>query len=73
VISGYRRAGSWSIGLMRRPWITVPSFEVYQRAFEGFEVAEASTISVILCVFLLIFSVLFIRFVPAGETESEVI
>jgi multiple sugar transport system permease protein len=46
---------------------------VYERAFEGFEVAEASAISVMLCLFLLIFSVLFIKFMPAGESESEVI
>jgi ABC-type sugar transport system permease subunit len=33
---------------------------------------EASAISVLLCVFLLIFSVLYIRFVPAGESDTEV-
>jgi multiple sugar transport system permease protein len=46
---------------------------IYERAFSGFAMGEASAISVLLCVFLLIFSVLYIRFVPSGETESEVL
>ena len=45
---------------------------IYDRAFNGFAMGEASTISVLLCVFLLIFSVLYIRFVPAGESDTEV-
>jgi multiple sugar transport system permease protein len=46
---------------------------IYDRAFNGFAMGEASTISVLLCVFLLIFSVLYIKFVPAGESDTEVI
>jgi multiple sugar transport system permease protein len=46
---------------------------IYDRAFNGFAMGEASAISVLLCVFLLIFSVLYIRFVPSGESDSEVI
>ncbi|HEX5699332.1 MAG TPA: sugar ABC transporter permease [Rubrobacter sp.] len=45
---------------------------IYDRAFNGFALGEASAISVLLCVFLLIFSVLYIRFVPAGESDTEV-
>jgi multiple sugar transport system permease protein len=45
---------------------------IYDRAFNGFAMGEASTISVLLCVFLLVFSVLYIRFVPAGESDTEV-
>jgi multiple sugar transport system permease protein len=46
---------------------------IYDRAFNGFAMGEASAISVLLCVFLLIFSVLYIKFVPAGESDTEVI
>jgi multiple sugar transport system permease protein len=45
---------------------------IYDRAFNGFAMGEASAISVLLCAFLLIFSVLYIRFVPAGESDTEV-
>ena len=45
---------------------------IYDRAFNGFAMGEASAISVLLCVFLLIFSVLYIKFVPAGESDTEV-
>jgi multiple sugar transport system permease protein len=45
---------------------------IYDRAFNGFAMGEASAISVLLCVFLLIFSVLYIMFVPAGESDTEV-
>jgi multiple sugar transport system permease protein len=45
---------------------------IYDRAFNGFAMGEASAISVLLCAFLLIFSVLYIKFVPAGESETEV-
>lgn len=46
---------------------------IYDRAFNGFALGEASTISVLLALFLLIYSVVFIRFVPAGETEGGVL
>ncbi len=46
---------------------------IYDRAFNGFAMGEASAISVLLCVFLLIFSVLYIRFVPSGESDAEVV
>jgi multiple sugar transport system permease protein len=46
---------------------------IYDRAFNGFAMGEASAISVLLCAFLLIFSVLYIRFVPAGESDTEVL
>ena len=46
---------------------------IYDRAFNGFAMGEASAISVLLCVFLLIFSVIYIRFVPSGESDTEVI
>lgn len=46
---------------------------IYDRAFNGFAMGEASAISVLLCVFLLIFSVIYIKFVPAGESDQEVI
>jgi multiple sugar transport system permease protein len=45
---------------------------IYDRAFNGFAMGEASAISVLLCAFLLIFSVLYIMFVPAGESDTEV-
>ena len=45
---------------------------IYDRAFNGFAMGEASAISVLLCAFLLIFSVFYIRFVPAGESDTEV-
>jgi multiple sugar transport system permease protein len=45
---------------------------IYDRAFNGFAMGEASAISVVLCAFLLIFSVLYIKFVPAGESDTEV-
>ena len=45
---------------------------IYDRAFNGFAMGEASAISVLLCAFLLIFSVLYIKFVPAGESDTEV-
>lgn len=50
---------------------TVPVL-IYERAFSGFAMGEASAISVLLCAFLMFFSLLYIRFVPSGETESEV-
>jgi multiple sugar transport system permease protein len=46
---------------------------VYERAFDSFAMGEASAISVLLCLFLLLFAVLFITLVPAGDTENEVI
>lgn len=46
---------------------------VYERAFNSFDMGEASAISVLLCGFLLIFSMLFVTFVPSGGTENEVI
>lgn len=46
---------------------------VYDRAFNSFAMGEASAISVLLTVFLLIFSVLFVTLVPSGDTENEVI
>jgi multiple sugar transport system permease protein len=45
---------------------------IYDRAFNGFAMGEASAISVLLCAFLLVFSVLYIMFVPAGESDTEV-
>jgi multiple sugar transport system permease protein len=45
---------------------------IYDRALNGFAMGEASAISVVLCAFLLIFSVLYIKFVPAGESDTEV-
>jgi multiple sugar transport system permease protein len=45
---------------------------IYDKAFNGFAMGEASAISVVLCAFLLIFSVLYIKFVPAGESDTEV-
>lgn len=45
---------------------------IYEKAFNGFAMGESSAISVLLCAFLLLFSFLYIRFVPSGETESEV-
>jgi multiple sugar transport system permease protein len=46
---------------------------VYDRAFNSFALGEASAISVLLSIFLLIFALLFIMFVPSGDTENEVI
>ena len=43
---------------------------VYQRAFDGFAMGEASTISVLLALFLLLFSLAYMRFVPHGETRE---
>lgn len=43
---------------------------VYQRAFDGFAMGEASTISVLLALFLLLFALLYMRFVPQGETRE---
>ena len=45
---------------------------IYDRAFNGFALGEASAISVLLCAFLLVFSLLYIRFVPSGESDTEV-
>lgn len=42
---------------------------VYIRAFQGFAMGQASAISALLALFLLIFSVLYIKFVPTGEGE----
>ncbi len=46
---------------------------IYDRAFNGFALGEASAISVVLALFLLLYSVVYIRFVPTGETEGEVV
>lgn len=46
---------------------------IYDRAFNGFALGEASTISVLLALFLLVYSVIFIRFVPASQTEDQVL
>ncbi len=45
---------------------------IYDKAFNGFALGEASAISVVLCAFLLIFSLVYIRFVPSGESDTEV-
>jgi ABC-type sugar transport system permease subunit len=45
---------------------------IYQRAFEGFSLGQASSIAVMLAVFLGMFSAAYILFVPAGDTEQEV-
>ena len=45
---------------------------IYDKAFNGFALGEASAISVLLCAFLLIFSLVYIRFVPSGESDTEV-
>lgn len=46
---------------------------VYDRAFNSFALGEASAISVLLSVFLLVFAMLFVTLVPSGDTENEVI
>lgn len=51
---------------------TVPVL-IYERAFKGFAIGKASSISVVFAAFLLLFSLLYIRFVPTGETEGEAI
>ena len=43
---------------------------VYQRAFDGFAMGEASTISVLLALFLLVFALAYMRFVPHGENRE---
>lgn len=45
---------------------------IYDRAFNGFALGEASAISVLLCAFLLVFSLVYIKLVPAGESDTEV-
>ena len=45
---------------------------IYDKAFNGFALGEASAISVLLCAFLLVFSLIYIRFVPSGESDTEV-
>jgi multiple sugar transport system permease protein len=46
---------------------------IYQRAFDGFALGEASAIAVLFALFLLVFSALYLRFVPQGKTEREIL
>jgi multiple sugar transport system permease protein len=46
---------------------------IYQRAFDGFALGEASAIAVLFAIFLLIFSAVYLRFVPQGKTEQEIL
>jgi multiple sugar transport system permease protein len=46
---------------------------IYQRAFDGFALGEASAIAVLFAVFLLIFAAVYLRFVPQGKTEQEIL
>jgi multiple sugar transport system permease protein len=72
----------WSINVFDIIWLsthggplhkteTIPVL-IYQRAFEGFSLGQASSIAVMLAVFLGMFSAAYILFVPAGDTEQEV-
>ena len=46
---------------------------IYQRAFDGFALGEASAIAVLFALFLLVFSAVYLRFVPQGKTEREIL
>jgi multiple sugar transport system permease protein len=73
----------WSINVFDIIWLstrggplskteTIPVL-IYERAFEGFSLSQASAIAVVLAIFLGIFSAVYILFVPAGDAEQEVI
>ena len=46
---------------------------IYERAFEGFRIGEGAAISVLFFVFMVLFATVFIRFVPKGDLEDEVL
>ncbi|EAR51289.1 ABC transporter membrane-spanning permease - sugar transport [Oceanicola granulosus HTCC2516] len=73
----------WSINVFDIIWLTTKGgpldmtetmpVAIYERAFQQFRLGEASAMSVSLALFLLVFAYCFIRFVPRGATEQEVI
>jgi multiple sugar transport system permease protein len=72
----------WSINIFDVIWLstrggplakteTIPVL-IYERAFEAFNLGQASTIAVLLVLFLGVFAVAYILLVPAGSTGQEV-
>ncbi|HEY6074112.1 MAG TPA: sugar ABC transporter permease, partial [Anaerolineales bacterium] len=72
----------WSINVFDIIWLsthggpiakteTIPVL-IYERAFEAFSLGQASTIAVLLALFLGLFTIAYILFVPAGDVEQEV-
>jgi multiple sugar transport system permease protein len=72
----------WSVNVFDIIWLstkggplesteTMP-VAIYERAFQQFNLGEASAMSVILALFLLLFVVAYIRFVPKGASEQDV-
>jgi multiple sugar transport system permease protein len=72
----------WSVNVFDVIWLsthggpvgkteTIPVF-IYERAFEGFSLGQASAIAVLLALFLAFFAAAYLLFVPAGDAEQEV-
>lgn len=73
----------WSINVFDIIWLTTKGgplaatktmpVAIYERAFQQFSLGEAAAMSMLLALFLLVFAVLFIKFVPRGASEQEVL
>ena len=73
----------WSINVFDIIWLTTKGgpigatktmpVAIYERAFQQFRLGEASAMSVTLALFLLLFAFCYIRFVPSGASEQEVV
>lgn len=71
----------WSINVFDVIWLTtqggplqktetIPVL-IYERAFQGFNLGTASAIAVLLALFLVVFTMVYILFVPHGDVEQE--
>ena len=72
----------WSVNVFDVIWLsthggpvgkteTIPVL-IYERAFEGFSLGQASAIAVLLALFLALFAVGYLLLVPSGDAEQEV-
>lgn len=72
----------WSVNVFDIIWLTTKGgpidttttlpVAIYIRAFQQFKLGEASAMSVMLAVILLLFSFVYIRFAPQGAVEQEI-
>lgn len=71
----------WSVSVFDIIWMTTKggplaatktmAVAIYERAFQQFKLGEASAMSVVLAVILVLFAVVYIRFAPTGAGEQE--
>lgn len=72
----------WSVNVFDVIWLstkggplartTTMPVAIYERAFQSFKLGEASAMSVVLALGLLVFAVVYLRLAPQGASEEEV-